>query len=174
MYGPGRQSVCTGQLGVPACWVRNCWEPASWKQQAQRYIWIGPYLLAWSSQKLVDMAKKPFLNSWKFSLEVHEMFTTWHSIHLKSRWCRPMQEGTSRRWRLTLLSQCPWCTPSSLGRVSAATVAVTTCNPCFKAVGRDDAACLAGLPSQGFFKYRNKKEGIPNFPFVCFLKSKTQ
>ena len=154
MDGPGRQGVCAGQLRVPTCQVRNWWEPASWKHQAQGYIWIGTYLLAWSSQKLVDMAEKPFLNiSWKFPPAVHEMFTTWHSIHLKERWCRPMQEGASRRWRLTwLLSRCPWCTPSSLGRVSAATVAATTCNPCFKAVCQEELVCLAGLSGPGFFK----------------------
>lgn len=58
--------------------------------------------------------------------------------------------------------------------VSAATVAVTMCNPCSKAVGQGKSACLAGLPSQGFFKYANKKEAIPNFLFVCFLNSKAQ
>ena len=37
-------------------------------------------------------------------------------------------------------------------KVFAATVAATTCNPCFKAVCQEELVCLAGLPSPGFFK----------------------
>lgn len=66
---------------------------ASWRHQAWRYIWTTTCLLAWSSQKLADTAEKPLLNiGWRFWLEVHEMYTAWLSIHLKERWCRPIQE----------------------------------------------------------------------------------
>lgn len=105
----------------------------------------------------------------KYQLEVLPC-TAWDVHHLfiqLKEW--HTQEGTSRTRRLTWLqSWGPWCTPSSLGRVSPDTVAVTTCNHCYVAVCQEELVCLVVCLVQASSSKQTKRREFPILHLSAF------
>lgn len=148
-----RQTGCLCRAIRCSCVPREKLLRASWKHQAQGYIWRGAYLLAWSSQKLVDMAEKPFLNtSWKFSTAVHEMFTTWHSIYWRRGDADPCRKAQAEVGGWSDHCHGAHCVLLPLREGFLLPLLLSLHAIRFKAVCQEELACLAGFPSPGFFK----------------------